>query len=568
MKQNIDHVVYTNKALCRDCNRCVRFCPVNAIKIENAQAQVIQEKCIDCGACVLECPQHAKSYTSDIDKVKEMILKGELMAVSIAPSFVSVYLPWQTLRIPSALRMLGFSHIGETAVGAFYTAKESRKYIEKHPDKSHICTACPAVVSYIEKYMPQLINNLIPVVSPIIAHARELKRILPNHKIVFISPCIAKINEVRRPELSGEVNAVITYEELNELFLENKIKLENCEESSFDETPFGDARLFPLEGGLLKTAGLPTDLLDNYYLSVSGSKEVQEALNLLSYKHEPVIIEPLYCKHGCINGPAIPRERNNFKDRKEILDYNKRNSSDITSEISRHTNLSTNFRRGASVNEKTFSEREIKDVLNRTGKDSPENELNCGGCGYNTCREKAIAVLQGIAEVEMCIPYMRRLAEKRSHLIIEKDPNGIVLLDDQLRIQHMNPAFKKMFFCSDKILNEPISYLIDAGPFERLLLKKGSFIREEIKIPTYNLVCHQFCYEIPEEKKIVGIFVDVTDFQQNKKKLNKIKTDTIIQAQELIEHQIEMAQAQAKFLGENTARGEILLQRLIDAIEK
>lgn len=568
MKHNIDHVVYTNKALCRDCNRCVRVCPVNAIKIENAQAQVIQEKCIDCGACVLECPQHAKSYTSDIDKVKEMMQNGEKMAVSIAPSFASVFLPWQTSRMPSALRMLGFSHVGETAVGAYHTAMESRKYIEKHPNQSHICTACPAVVSYIEKYTPQLINNLIPVVSPIIAHARELKRSLPKHNLVFIGPCIAKIKEVRRPELYGEVSAVITFEELNELFLERNIKLENCEESSFDETPHGDARLFPVEGGLLKTAGLSTDMLDNNYLCVSGAKEVQEALNLLVGKHDPIIIEPLYCKNGCVNGPAIPHERNNYKDRNEIIDYNKRNPGDNESEVSRHSNLNTNFSRRASIQEKTFTEKEIKEVLIRTGKDNPEHELNCGGCGYNTCRDKAVAVLEGIAEVEMCIPYMRRLAEKRSHLIIEKDPNGIVLLDDQLRIRHMNPAFKKMFFCSDKILNQPISYLIDAGPFERLVLEKGSFIREEIKVPSYNLVCHQFCYEIPEEKKIVGVFVDITDFQQNKKKLTKIKTDTIIQAQELIEHQIEMAQAQAKFLGENTARGEILLQRLIDAIEK
>ncbi len=568
MKQNVDNVVYTNKALCRDCNKCVRVCPVNAIKIENAQAQVIPDKCIDCGACVLECPQNAKSYTSDLDKILQALKKGEKIAVSVAPSFASVYQPWQVLRIPSALRMCGFSFIAETAVGAYETSGQSRDYIESYPKQSHICTACPAVVSYVEKYTPQLVNKLVPVVSPLIAHARILKRKLPDHHIVFIGPCIAKIREIKRPELHGEVFAAITFEELYGLFVENNIVIENCEESSFDELPKGDSRLFPIEGGLLKTAGLSTDLMDNTYLSISGSREVQEALKLVEESDEPIVVEPLYCKHGCIAGPAIPKNRNNYKDRHRILNYHKDNKADTSSLNNTNVNLNTRFNKNTSISKPVYTELEIKEVLNKTGKQNSENELNCGGCGYDTCRKKAIAVLQGIAEVEMCIPYMRRLAEKRSHLIIEKDPNGIVLLDDQLRIRHMNPAFKKMFFCSDSTLDQPISYLLDSGPFEKLLSNQDSIIREELKVPNYNLICHQFCYSIPEENKLVGIFVDVTDFQQNKSKLNKIKTDTIIQAHELIDHQIKMAQEQAKFLGENTARGEMLLQKLIDAIEK
>ncbi len=568
MKENIDHVVYTNKALCRDCNRCVRVCPVNAIKIENSQAQVIQEKCIDCGACVLECPQNAKSYLSDIDKVQKLIDSRETTAVSMAPSFASVFLPWQRSTIPSALRMLGFSHIAETAVGAYYSSMESRKYIEQNPNQSHICTACPAVVGYVEKYKPQLINRLIPVVSPMIAHARSLKKKLPHHKLVFIGPCIAKIKEIKRPEFAGEVEAAITFDELNQLFINNNIVLENCEESSFDEIPNGDSRLFPIEGGLLKTAGLSTDILDNNQLCISGPKEVQEALNLIIDNPEPLVIEPLYCKHGCINGPAVPQERNNYRDRKEILNYNGEKSVGISADYKAEANLKTHFKKDIPHYQRAFSEAEIREVLVVTGKENPDHELDCGGCGYNTCREKAIAVLQGIAEVEMCIPHMRRIAENRSHLIIEKDPNGIVLLDDKLRIKHMNPAFKKMFFCSDKVVGQPISYLVDASPFERVLSDQDSVIREELRIPGYNLVCHQFCYSIPEEGSLVGVFVDVTEFQHSQRKLNKIKTDTIIQAHELIEHQIKMAQEQAKFLGENTAKGEMLLQKLIDAIEK
>lgn len=567
-KQNIEHVVYTNKAKCRDCNRCVRVCPVNAIKIENAQAQVIQEKCIDCGACVLECPQSAKSHTSDLEKLQLWIHQGENLAVSIAPSFASVYEPWQVSRIPSALRVLGFSYIAETAVGAYYTAIESKKYIERNPRQSHICTACPAVVGYVEKYTPQLINNMVPVVSPLIAHSRLVKKKLPKHKFIFIGPCIAKIKEIRRPELLGEVAAAITFNEFDELLKTNNIQLANCEESNFDEQPRGDSRLFPIEGGLLKTAGLSTDMMNSKHLCISGPHEVQQALSMLENNKDIVVIEPLYCKHGCINGPAVPQKRNNFRDRKEILNYHDINPGKKTNSNNNATRLNTHFSGGSPQLRKTFTEKEIREVLISTGKENPDHELNCGGCGYDTCRKKAIAVLEGIAEVEMCIPYMRRLAEQRSHLIIEKDPNGIVILDDQLRIRHMNPAFKKMFMCSDHCIDQSISYLTDASPFEKLLGGNNSIVKEEIKIPAYNLICHQFCYSIPEEKKFIGIFVDITDFQHNRRKLNKVKTETILQAQELIEHQIKMAQEQARFLGENTARGEVLLQNLIDAIEK
>jgi len=564
----IENVVFTNKALCRDCNKCVRVCPVNAIKIENSQAQVIKEKCIDCGACVIECPQHAKSYSSELLAVKTLLAGNEKVVVSVAPSFASVYSGWKITRIPSALRMLGFSLICETAVGAYYTAVESRKYIKSHPEKNHICTACPAVVSYVEKYEPKLVDNLIPVVSPLIAHARDISRKHTGYKVVFIGPCIAKINEIKRPEFNGVVEAAITFEELDQLLTESKIYLENCEESSFDDSPAGDSRLFPIEGGLLKTAGMSTDMMDENHLCISGPKEVQEALSLLTSGSNPKVVEPLYCKHGCINGPAVNREGNNYVDRQKILNYNRKKENGSKGKANHRTSFSTRYYHGNSITEKSFSEMEIMEVLRKTGKEDSEHELNCGGCGYDTCRKKAIAVLQGIAEVEMCIPYMRRLAEKRSNLIIEKDPNGIVVLDNELKIRHMNPAFKSMFFCSDKIIDQQISYILDADPFEKILTNPDSVIHEEIKISGYNLVCHQFCYSIPEESKIIGVFVDVTEFQNNQRKLNHFKTKTIHQANELIEHQIKMAQEQAKFLGENTARSEMLLQQLIDSIEK
>lgn len=246
-----------------------------------------------------------------------------------------------------------------------------------------------------------------------IAHARILKQQYPEHKIVFIGPCIAKLKEIQRPELNGLIEAGITFEQLNAFLEEKNIRFENCEESEFDDSPIGESRLFPIEGGLLKTAGLATDNINNDYMSISGAKNVQQVLNFIGTNSESMVLEPLYCKHGCINGPAIPIKKiNPFEAKYSIVEFNENNNSLSKSEFDNIPSLSTEFLKMNLSVKKIYSEEDIQKVLNKTGKTDNDTQLNCGGCGYDTCREKAIAVLDGIAEVEMCIPYMRRLAEK------------------------------------------------------------------------------------------------------------------------------------------------------------
>jgi len=497
----------------------------------------------------------------------EMLENGDKVAVSIAPSFASVYSGWKQSRIPSALRVAGFSFISQTSIGAYQVAYHTAKHIEKNPDQMHVCSSCPVVVSYIEKYSTDHLRNLIPLVSPMVAHARMLKAKLPDYKVVFFGPCIAKIKESLRPEARVFVDAALTFENLETLLHQKGILLEACEDSGFDESPIGDSGLFPLEGGILKTANITTDILAENILSVSGSTEFIEALEIITNNKQDFILEPLFCNNGCINGPAIGKKTNVFTDRAEIISYNRAHNTNQEIETIEKRRILTYFRDDSPKIVTNFKESQIWDVLNLTGKENIEHELNCGACGYNTCRDKAIAVLQGIAEVEMCMPFMRRLAEKKTDLLLEKDPNGIVILDNNLCIQNMNPAFKKMFVCSDKLINTPISYLVDTAPFEKLLAGK-SLVKEEVSYSNYNMICHLFCYRIQEQNQVVGIFVDVTDFHQNKEKLQSLKVDTIIQANELIEHQINMAQQFAMFLGENTAKGEVLLQKLIEAIKK
>jgi len=498
----------------------------------------------------------------------QLMENGEVLAVSLAPSFVSYFNEWEQKRLPSALRMLGFKYVGETAIGAWHTALATADYIRNNPGKPHICTACPAMVNYVRHEMPKMSKYLVPVVSPMVAHARLIKSQYPGIKVVFIGPCVAKKEEAQWTKNEPFIDSVLTYEELNELFRLKNIRFESCEESAFDEVVPGDARVFPLEGGLLRTAGLKTDMLDSEVIAISGYREIKEALtNLPEMEHGSIILEPLFCKNGCINGPMMNRDCS-FINRSKVLHYAAENPGTEKSLLELYAKMETGNWPEVNIQKSTFTEEQIKEVLLKTGKIEPSDELNCTACGYPTCRDKAIAVLENLAELEMCMPHMRRLAEQKMDTIIDRDPNGIVLLSHELEILHMNPAFKKMFACSDALIGKKISYLIDPVQFEKLIAGKEGVLRQDVQYSNYGMVCHLIAYAMPEENQVVGVFVDITDVKSNKDKLTEIKSETVHKAQELIDHQINMAQELARFLGENTARGEVLMKNLIDSIKK
>jgi iron only hydrogenase large subunit-like protein/uncharacterized Fe-S cluster-containing protein len=555
-------VVYTNKAHCRDCYRCLRVCPVKAIKMENGQAYVMPERCISCGTCIRECPQGAKTFRNDVEYAAAIMASGEAAAASVAPSFAAVYTEAEQKRLASALRQLGFSYVGETAIGAYHVAHETARVVAADKRRAHICTACPAVVRYIECYQPDKAEMLVPVVSPMIAHAAHIKKSLGDTaKVIFIGPCVAKKSEAQRAENLGIVDCVLTFQELAEWFEREGIKLLACEESRFDETPEGDSRYFPIPGGSMKASSLDTDLLSEDIVSVSGFAEVREAILGTGGEDSPQVIEPLFCAQGCINGPAIHMERGAYQRRRDIIEYASKNKGSKP-EDRIFPELRTRFA-PAVIDAKDISEEQIRELLEQTGKASPENQLNCGACGYPSCREKAIAVIRGMAELEMCIPYMKRLAEQRTDRIIETSPNGIVILDDQLRIISMNPAFRNFFMCSEAICGKPVSYLMDPDPFEWLASGKDESVEMVVTHGNYNLVCHQIIYALREDKQYVGIFVNITKNKSHKDKLDRLRGQTVLQARELLDHQINMAQTIAKYLGESTAQSEALLEKLM-----
>jgi PAS domain S-box-containing protein len=486
------------------------------------------------------------------------------VAASVAPSFAAAFPAWQRRRLPSALRQLGFAYVGETAIGAYDVAAATARVVAQRPGQTHVCTACPAVVHFVEHYRPEQVSNLVPVVSPMLAHAIHIRRNLADSgevRVIFIGPCVAKKAEADRPEHEGLVDCVLTFSELAEWFQQEKIDLAACEESDFDERPRGAARLFPLEGGSIRTSGWTTDLLADSVVTASGYDAICTVLDSIAPGGAGRVIEPLFCKQGCINGPAMPGDRNVFLCRGDVLTYAAQSTSDA--EAAPPMGLSARFTAESLDAQITISEEQIRKALAMTGKANENDQLNCGACGYASCRDKALAVIRGMAEPEMCIPHMKRLAEQRVDRIIETSPNGIVVLDEHLRILHMNPAFQKFFMCSEALCGQPIACLMDPEPFVRLASEQEQRIEMIAEHKKYNLECHQILYPLREEKQYVGIMVNITGHRASQQKLDHLRSQTAIQARELLEHQIEMAQRLAQFLGESTAKGEDLVEKLM-----
>lgn len=570
-------VVYTNKAHCRDCHRCLRVCPVKAIRMEDGQAYVVPERCIACGTCVRECPQGAKQYVRHSSKAKALIGAGDFVAASVAPSFAGYLKPSEQRRIPGALRRLGFSFVAETAVGAFRSAMKTAEIISAEPESPHICSACPAVVSYVEKYFPEGAQYLVGAASPMVAHARHLKSMLASVsrdgvRVVFIGPCIAKKAEASRDENSGAVDCVLTFEELDEWLKEEGVSLANCEESRFDELPEGDSRSYPLLGGSIRASRMDTDILSADVVSASGFEEVSDLVSMAKGS-TPIVIEPLMCRQGCINGPGFGEYGSVHERRRRVLEYastsdtyarGEQESPGVIIDDALWPGLEAAFTPKPVEAHSDVTEEQIQAVYESTGKSLPEDRLDCGACGYGSCREKAVAVIRGYAEAEMCMPYVKRLAQRRTDKILETSPNGIVMLDSELAIISMNPAFRQMFMCSDALCGKHISYLIDPEHFERVAADPAVQVSANVALPKYGLSCLQLVYALQKDRQYVGIFVDVTRSQANKLELDELRMRTVEQARQLMEHQIGIAQMMAKLIGESTAKGEALVQKLME----
>lgn len=572
-------LIKTNEAKCRDCYKCVRSCPLKAICINSgpnniqAHAQVIDEICVQCGHCTVICPQKAKVVKSDLAEVKNLLADKSIRVVaSVAPSY-PVHLPLlQPQVLPALLKKMGFSSVELTAVGAELISLEHHHIESPVPV---ISSACPAVVNLVELHYPHLVPYLSPLVSPLIAHGRLLKQQYPGCIVVFIGPCISKKGEIVLDKVKGAVDYVLTFKEIWDWIEQEAINPDQIQPSDFDGYIPDKANLFPTEGGQLLATSLSTNIIDGRVQSVTG---LQNCMDLLKHfcnldeNHRPKFLEMLACSGGCLGGPCGVAENDTYSKKHKLLAFYRRRKLQIKENrdaVPRPTLPSQDLIRKfekRKVKLPVPDEEQIKNILAQSGKYTPEDELNCGACGFGSCREKAIAVFHGHAEPQMCIPYMRKRAESISNQVLNAMPNAVVIADEDLTITEINPATVKMFGHQSKLLiGQKLEKLIDPKEFRLVLKEKKAAITELCTLEN-GIITRKIIF--PLDNMVVGIFTDITKEVQQQNELLHVKTQTIDRAQEVIKKQMTVAQEIAGLLGETTAETKILLNQLIKLMKE
>lgn len=551
--------IYTEKTQCQDCYKCVRECPVKAIKVVDGSAMVIPEACILCGHCTEVCPVHAKKIRDDLDEAKALLASGAKVYASLAPSYRTEFSGLRTGKLINAMKSLGFAGVSETALGAQEVSASCARLLEEGENPVWISSCCPSVIHLIEQYHPDLVPYVTPVLSPLQAHARILKdEYGTDAKVIFFGPCIAKKNEA-----DDYLDLALTFSDLRRWFTQEDTDwLSLSEEGEFTPRAAGEGGLYPVDGGMIdgiKLCGAPENTL---YMSFSGVENVREALQELQTKtyHRPVFIEVLACAGGCVNGPVVKKKGLTAGKRITIYEETPRLGTDP----SEGWDITGSFH-SREIKTKQFSPAEINGALLRISKKRKEDELNCGGCGYNTCRDFAAALLEEKAEPAMCVSYLRKLAQNKASALIKAMPSGVVIVDEKLRIIESNSPFIELIGGDAEIVGEADpdlegAYLERLIPFSNLFeeaLRDGSEasirdIRHKGKIIRLTI------FSIQAGHVVGGILQDITE--------PVIQREQIIdKAAEVMKKNLSTVQQIAFLLGENAADSEVLLNSIIES---
>ncbi|HHV58467.1 MAG TPA: 4Fe-4S binding protein [Firmicutes bacterium] len=559
-------VITTRVADCRDCHRCLRHCPVKAISFESGQAHVLDERCVACGTCTLVCPQHAKIIHSDLARAQDFLAQGEKVALSLAPSFPAAFPPAVAASLPARARALGFTWVEETAVGAEVVAAEYAALLNER-ETPLISACCPAVVNLLEKHHPELLPYLAPTLSPMTVHALLLKdRFGPEIKVVFAGPCTAKIDEARRPEVAGRVDAVITFADLKEWLAAAPAASPPPGAKAWEyRLP---ARSFPVSGGVLAAAGIKADLTSGV-VAVSGLEECLETFaDLAAGRIRPRFIEAMACRGGCVGGPVMPQGTSAAARRLQVAAYfREADAAPSPWHIPAGFLADERLRRSYVDRRQRLPEpspAEIAAILARTGKTRPADEANCGGCGYSSCREKAYAVYQGWAEEEMCIPFMKAKISSLAGAIVDSTPSAVIVVDPELTIQEFNPRARSLFAPGNEAAQgQPLSAFLDPGDFARAWAEQKAIVDKRVAYPERHLVTLQTILPIKDYGLIVGIINDISETERRRQEVEAMKREALSRAEHVITRQMQVAQEIAGVLGETTAETKATLLELI-----
>lgn len=547
------------KSNCKNCYKCIRNCPVKSIKFADGQANIIPDECILCGRCFVNCPQDAKQIRDDVPRVKEMIASGKKVIASVAPSFIAEFPLMDFAAMKSALLKLGFADAQETAIGATIVKTEYEKMIASGKHDVIISSCCHSVNALIQKYYPSVLPYLADVLSPMLAHCRVIKEENPGACAVFIGPCISKKEEA---ELYGECDVALTYEEL-EAWMNEAGVVPAGDSTEPDEGKRG--RFFPIKGGIIKS--MHTENTGFTYLAVDGVQNCIAAIKEIeSGALKNCFIEMNACEGACINGPAISHHHKPLLSGEvKVVAFAGDDEFRVAMPIDTFKNIPY-----IGTHEKIPGEAAIKEILAKMGKTSPEQELNCGSCGYPTCREKAIAVYQGKADLSMCLPFLKEKAETFSGYVINNTPNAIFVLDENLCVQQINKAGCALFNLKtpSDILGSPIVRLLNPADYLGVMTSGVPIKEKKHYLAEYKKYVAETIVYDREYHIVFSIMRDITSEEERQSERSELCNKTVAITNEVIEKQMRVVQEIASLLGETTAETKIALTQLKDALQK
>ena len=555
--------IYTEKTECQDCYKCVRECPVKAIRVIEGSAQVMPEACILCGRCTEVCPVGAKKIRDDLGKAMLLLKQKSRVYVSLAPTYRTEFGGLDSTKLIAAIQSLGFAGVSETALGAQEVSASCARLLSQGKNPLLISSACPSVVHLVEQYYPHLVPNITPVVSPLQAHTKMLKAAFGEEiGVVFIGPCVAKKNEA---EDSFDVS--LTFTDLRRWFNISNIDWSSLKlDTDFSLGSAEEGGLYPIDGGMIKGIKFYNPPANTLFMSFSGVPEIVEAFDELDINSfdRPVFIETLACTGGCVNGPGVSKRGSTVHKRFKIQSLTppapaSRQHEELQIGKLFHTR---------EIMKNTYSKAEIAAALLKIGKKKQEEELNCGGCGYDTCREFAAALIEEKAEPAMCVSYLRKLAQNKATALIKAMPSGVVIVDENLKIIESNRRFIEIIGGDASIVSEADpdlegAYLERIIDFHELFAKA---LKESTEVQIQDIrqngkIIRLTLFSIQKNHVLGGILQDITE--------PVIQQEQIIEkANEVMRKNLSTVQQIAFLLGENAADSEVLLSSIVKSFGK
>lgn len=556
---------------CKNCNKCVRECPVNAIKFVDSRVEIDEDKCIACGICFKTCPKNARNVENDVKRLEKAISEGKTVVACLDSAYIGVY--EDASKFVAALKEIGFKSIQEAASASERLTEEYLKYFEENAgtQKYFISSGCPALYLYVEKYHPKLIPYVIPIDTSIKATAKAIKKEMPDSLVAYVGPCLSEKHELLSEEKNPTLDYYITFREIDNIIKRRNIDMESLEGKVPDRTAQSTGGSYSIAGDMRQSLKEMTRSKGYDVLRVDGMDKIKNIFSSLEKGNlENCYISASVCVESCINGPFVPKNAPELFCRKQKIEKFAQKGWDKKGPAFDWSNI--NVKKKFEMKDpkrKIATNKEIEEILKKMGRRVKYDEFDCGSCGYASCREKAQAVFEGMADIEMCWPYLREKAKRKGDTIFENSRNIIIMLDKNLNIMQINPVAEKKFRKIDmEVHGQHISSLdIDTKDFEEAMKEKKDILNKKMVFSNYGIIAMCNTIYIEGDELFVSM-QDVTEEEKRKVELAKLKNNSVLIAQNVIEKQMRVAQEIASLLGETTAETKVALNKLKEVVSK